>query len=227
MGERNLEILRSFTAPAGAGRYVLTIYQLAIEFAKRYEADFHAMGCPLGGVGAGSRALTISMANQLSKRIKAEEIQQIEVLLLHPADTDFWVYRCKDVQVIVMPPPRAPRSPIPAYWLRGATWLFCGTRAWRSSHTRTSGSYSRFRQAMAFRHVPRLVAVRSGAGLARRCHANVPDGLNSLADRVQPDNSEAAPAAYWFPPSGHFIMGTSCIRPGGLAWRPVVPRCVR
>lgn len=80
---------------------------------------------------------------------------------------------------------------------------------------------------MAFRHVPRLVTVRSGAGLARRCRANVPHGLNSLADRGQPDNSEVAPAAYWFPPSGHFIMGTFCIPPGGLAWRPVVPRCVR
>jgi hypothetical protein len=90
MEERIVEILRSFTVPAGAGQYALTIYQIAIEFAKRYEPDFNEMGRPLGGVGAGNRALTVYMANQLAKRIKSERIHQIEVQLLHPAHTDFW-----------------------------------------------------------------------------------------------------------------------------------------
>ena len=51
------------------------------------------MGRPLGGAGAGNRALTIYMANQLSKRIKAEKIDQIEMQFLHPADTESLIYK--------------------------------------------------------------------------------------------------------------------------------------
>src|SRR5208337_4769451 len=50
-------------------------------------------GRPLGGAGAGNRALTIYMANQLSKRIKAEKIDQIEMQFLHPADTESLIYK--------------------------------------------------------------------------------------------------------------------------------------
>jgi hypothetical protein len=74
MEERIVEILKSFAAPVRVNRYSLSIYQIAIEFAKRYESDFNEMGRPIGGAGAGDRALTIYMANQLSKRIKAEKM---------------------------------------------------------------------------------------------------------------------------------------------------------
>jgi hypothetical protein len=120
MEERVVEILRSFTAPNRVGGYILTIYQIAIEFAKRYESDFDAMGRPLGGVGAGYRALTVYMANQLSQRIKSGKIHQIEVLLLHPADTEFLLYKYKNESIFVMPSP-ALQSPIPVYRLRATT----------------------------------------------------------------------------------------------------------
>ncbi len=112
MEGRILEILKSLTASAGANPYSLTIYQIAIEFAKRYETDFNRMGRPLGGAGAGKRALTIYMANQLSKRIKAEKIDQIEMQFLHPVDMDSLVYKYNNKSII------AKTYPIPVYRLR-------------------------------------------------------------------------------------------------------------
>jgi hypothetical protein len=77
------------------------------------------MGRPIGGAGAGDRALTIYMANQLSKRIKAEKIQQIEMLLLHPADMETLIYKYK-VQAIIATTAAA-GYPIPMYRLRQGT----------------------------------------------------------------------------------------------------------
>jgi hypothetical protein len=114
--ERILEILKSFAASAGSNQYCLTIYQIAIEFAKRYEEDFNRMGRPLGGIGAGNRALTKYMAIQLSKRIKAQKIDQIEIQFLHPADTESLVYKYNNKSIVATTP--ASGYPIPVYRLR-------------------------------------------------------------------------------------------------------------
>jgi len=119
MEERIVEILKSFAAPGGVNPYSLTIYQIAIEFAKRYEPDFNRMGRPLGGAGAGNRALTIYMANQLSKRIKAEKIDQIEMQFLHPADTESLIYKYNNKPII------ATAYPIPVYRLRQVSGQRC------------------------------------------------------------------------------------------------------
>jgi hypothetical protein len=116
MEERIVEILKSIADPARPSRYSLTIYQIAIEFAQRFEPDFLEMGRPLGGAGAGRRALTIYMANQLSKRIKARKTRQIEMLFLHPADTQSLVYKYKDQQIVATTP--AAGYPVPVYRLR-------------------------------------------------------------------------------------------------------------
>jgi hypothetical protein len=119
MEESIVEILKSFTDPARTNQYFLTIYQIAIEFAQRYESEFLRMGRPLGGAGAGERALTTYMANQLSKRIKAGKIEQVEMHFLHPADTESLIYKYKDDDVIAAVP--AAGYPIPVYRLREAT----------------------------------------------------------------------------------------------------------
>jgi hypothetical protein len=116
MEERILEILKSIADPARPSQYSLTVYQIAIEFAQRFEPDFLKMGRPLGGAGAGPSALTIYMANQLSKRIKTERISQIEMLFLHPADTQSLVYKYKDQQIIATMP--ATGFAVPVYRLR-------------------------------------------------------------------------------------------------------------
>jgi hypothetical protein len=119
MEERIVEILTSLTDPARPNQYSLTIYQIAIEFAQRYQPDFLKMGRPLGGAGAGKRALTIYMANQLSQRIKAGRANEIEMQFLHPADTESMIYKYKDQQIIATTP--AAGYPVPVYRLRGAT----------------------------------------------------------------------------------------------------------
>ena len=119
MEERIVEILKSMADPARPTQYSLTIYQIGIEFAQRYEPDFLRMGRPLGGAGAGQRALTTYMANQLSKRIKAGKTDQIEMLFLHPADTVSLIYKYKDQQIVATTP--AAGFPVPMYRLRGAT----------------------------------------------------------------------------------------------------------
>ena len=116
MEERILGILESIADPDHSHRYSLTIYQIAIEFAKRHESDFVKMGRPLGGTGAGKRALTIYMANQLSKRIKADRIERIEMQFLHPADTESMIYKYKDQQIVATTP--AAGYPVPVYRLR-------------------------------------------------------------------------------------------------------------
>jgi hypothetical protein len=116
MEERIVEILNSVADHARPGQYSLTVYQIAIEFAQRFELDFVRMDRPIGGSGAGKRALTIYMANQLSKRIKAGKTRQIEMLFLHPVDTQTLIYKYKDQQIITTTP--AAGYPIPVYRLR-------------------------------------------------------------------------------------------------------------
>lgn len=118
MEERIVDILKSFARSAHSHQYLLTIYQIAIEYAKKYESDFKNMGRPLGGVGAGNRALTTYMANQISKRIKAEKLKQIEMLLLHPADAQSLIYKYNDQQIVAAT--ATARYPIPVYRLRRA-----------------------------------------------------------------------------------------------------------
>lgn len=61
------------------GRPFLTAYQLAIEFARRYPADFEKLDLPVGGVGIGQRtSLAQYLARELSRRIRNESITQIE-----------------------------------------------------------------------------------------------------------------------------------------------------
>jgi hypothetical protein len=114
MEERIVEILKSIADPARPSQYSLTIYQIAIEFARRFEPDFLKMGRPLGG--AGQRALTIYMGDQLLKRIKAGKTRQIEMLFLHPADTHSLIYKYKDQQIFATTP--AAGDPVPLYRLR-------------------------------------------------------------------------------------------------------------
>ncbi len=119
MEERIVEILNSVADHARPGKYSLTVYQIAIEFAQRFELDFVKMDRPVGGSGAGKRALTIYMANQLSKRIKAGKTPQIEMLFLHPADTQSFFCKYKNQQIVTTTP--AAGYPIPVYRLRAET----------------------------------------------------------------------------------------------------------
>ena len=116
MEERIVEILKSIADPSRPSQYSLTVYQIAIEFAQRFELDFVRMDRPIGGSGAGKRALTIYMANQLSKRIKAGKTRQIEMLFLHPADTQSVIYKYKEQQIVATTP--AAGYPIQMYRLR-------------------------------------------------------------------------------------------------------------
>lgn len=61
------------------GKPFLTAYQIAIEFAKRHPDDTSKIGFKVGGVGTGEKnSLSQYIANQLSRRIKSEEITHIE-----------------------------------------------------------------------------------------------------------------------------------------------------
>jgi len=83
MKTRVLEILATASTDPNheIGRFFMTPYQIAIEFARRFQDDFKRMGRPIGGAGAGNKALTKYIANQLSRRIKAEDITDIEMLM--------------------------------------------------------------------------------------------------------------------------------------------------
>jgi hypothetical protein len=119
MEERILDILKSFEMLAQSKPYSLTIYPLAIEYAKKYESDFESMGRPLGGVGASNRALTTYMAKQISMRSKARKLDQIEIHFLHPADTQSQIDKYKDQQIVAATVTAA--YPIPVYRLRQST----------------------------------------------------------------------------------------------------------
>jgi len=59
------------------------------------------------------------MANQLSKRIKAEKIEQIEMQFLHSVDTESLIYKYNNQQIVATTP--AAGYPVPVYRLRQAT----------------------------------------------------------------------------------------------------------
>ena len=101
MKNRVVAILQSLPEHPDYGRHCVTIYQIAIEFAKRHGSDFKRMGRPLGGKGAGYRALTIYMANQLSKRIKSGDITEIEMQMMHPTYLSNLSYKFEDQEIIV------------------------------------------------------------------------------------------------------------------------------
>jgi hypothetical protein len=64
------------------GRFFMTAYQIAIGFARRFEDDFRKMGRPIGGAGAGNKALSKYIATQLARRIKAGTLPSIEIQFL-------------------------------------------------------------------------------------------------------------------------------------------------
>ena len=89
MEERIVEILNSVADHARPGNTRSPYTRLVVDrhrAAQRFEPDFVKRDRPVGGSGAGKRALTTYMANQLSKRIKAgKSLARIEMLFLHPA----------------------------------------------------------------------------------------------------------------------------------------------
>ena len=74
-------------------RDYLDAYQLAIEFAKKNPKEFASLGKPIGGKGTGQRnSLSEYIAGQLSKRIKAGTITNIEIAYvadLHVVDKEY------------------------------------------------------------------------------------------------------------------------------------------
>jgi plasmid maintenance system antidote protein VapI len=79
------EILGSQTRNAKhptAGRPFLTAYQLAIEFKRLFPAAFKELAIALGGEGQGPYALTTYLAGELAKRIKKDELPNIELAFL-------------------------------------------------------------------------------------------------------------------------------------------------
>jgi hypothetical protein len=59
-------------------RPFVTPYQLAIEFARLHPTDFGTLAMPIGGVGTGPSSLSQYIARELSQRIKAGTIIDIE-----------------------------------------------------------------------------------------------------------------------------------------------------
>lgn len=61
------------------GRPFLSPYQIAIEYASRYPADYRETGLDIGGKGIGeSNSLAKYIAGQLSRRIQSGELSDIE-----------------------------------------------------------------------------------------------------------------------------------------------------
>lgn len=61
------------------GKPLLSGYQIAIEFGKRYPAEFKQFGHPIGGRGTQQYySLASYITGQLSKRIKSGQIRDIE-----------------------------------------------------------------------------------------------------------------------------------------------------
>lgn len=72
--ERVLSILRD-VPDSGEGHHLgrpfLTVYQIAIEFARRHPEIVEKLGYPVGGIGSGVRySLATYLAKQLSDRIR-------------------------------------------------------------------------------------------------------------------------------------------------------------
>jgi hypothetical protein len=61
------------------GRPFLTAYQIAIVYDERHHEDVVTIGLPIGGAGTGEyNGLSQYFANQLSRRIRSGEIQNVE-----------------------------------------------------------------------------------------------------------------------------------------------------
>ena len=61
------------------GRPFLTPYQIAISFREQYQADFDAIGMPIGGIGTGQHnSFSQYIARELSRRINDGDISNIE-----------------------------------------------------------------------------------------------------------------------------------------------------
>jgi hypothetical protein len=105
MGTRIREILGQ--APSNSihesGRFFMTAYQIAIEFARNYEDDFKKMKRPIGGVGAGNRALSKYIATQLARKIKARKLPTIEIQFFHSLDVKSLTFRYRDDEIVATP----------------------------------------------------------------------------------------------------------------------------
>jgi hypothetical protein len=105
MEARVHEILGSAPTDPGqeASRQFMTPYQIAIDFARRFRDDFGRMGRPIGGAGAGNKALTKYIANQLSRRIKAGKITDIEMQFLYSGDLKSLIYHDANGDILATP----------------------------------------------------------------------------------------------------------------------------
>ena len=103
--ERIIEILGDVQGTHGDhhfGRPYLSAYQLAIEMERRYPQVRAALGCPLGGVGAGEhRSLAQYLARQLSERIRSNALYPVEGRFIAHDDLIELVYRAPDGQPLV------------------------------------------------------------------------------------------------------------------------------
>lgn len=78
-------------------RPFLTPYQIAIRFRQQFPQDFQAIGKPIGGKGIGQQdSLAQYIALELSKRIKHENITNIEGRFLHRANLHSLKYETDD-----------------------------------------------------------------------------------------------------------------------------------
>lgn len=76
------------------GRPFLTAYQIAIEFAGRFDSDYKRINKPIGGKGRGpSQSLAQYLARELSARIKKHRLPGIEGADLHGAHLEKLTYR--------------------------------------------------------------------------------------------------------------------------------------
>ena len=61
------------------GRPFLPAYQIAIAFARRHSDAFERIGLPVGGIDTGQKdSLAKYLANQLSRKVKAGHIPEVE-----------------------------------------------------------------------------------------------------------------------------------------------------
>jgi len=75
-------------------RPFLTPYQIAIEFRRRYPAEFRTIGLPVGGLRTGEReSLAKYIARELSRRIKNQKRTDIEGAFLGKFDLHGLQYR--------------------------------------------------------------------------------------------------------------------------------------
>lgn len=82
------------------GRPFLTAYQIAISFAEKHERDMDRIGKEIGGRGTGlPHSLAQYLARELSQRIRAGRITDIEGRFLHGAHLSTLVYRSPNGEI--------------------------------------------------------------------------------------------------------------------------------